>query len=511
MGSGLSTVAGTVLGIVSQLRGVYDQVGILGEASDFPLILSFFISLSFIFLGVRGNAREISCSLLYCASSVVVLLSSNLTFATIGFEVMALSAASLVALGNHKERDSAFFCYTCVHFFSGTLLLLGACQHESLGHLEGLPRWLFIMGLLINAAAFPSSFWVMCSYPRASGFGIMVLSLFTTKVALSFLLRMFSGEPTIMYVGILTAVYAVVLSLIEKNVRRLMSYGLVGQVGLVLIAIGCEGIPRGVIVAQMAFSVLYQLLLFMVADHAEQVSGSVDINKMSGSVGLFSIESFGCLVALLNMSSFPGTAGFVAKGFMLHMGVESLNYELLKYVHPVLGLALFASVGMKFFWQTTMKRGACYSNGKGSIASKVSILSLSLVVVVLGVLYGQGVIFHSHKFVYTSGEVSTKLAAIAMVLFCFALLRNKFVGRVELSVVESWVHGKFVFVAEKLGGCFSFIKGLVCGYAFEDSSLGIEIGDRDTTLLSDAPTGLISSTILLVMLCICIVLVWAYV
>ena len=512
MGFGLSAVAEAVVGIVAaRLGSIRGCDYTLDGLEYFPLILSFLISLSSIFLGVRGSYKEILCSILYCVGSIVALASSNLTYTTIGFEVMALAAAFLVALGNCKSGGPAFLSYTCMHFFSGVLLLLGACQHENLGYLEGLPRWLFLMGLLINAAAFPSSFWVLCSYPRASSFGIMVLSLFTTKVALYLLLREFSGESVIMYVGVLTAVYAVIFSLIEKNVRRLMSYGLVGQGGLILMAIGCAGIPRDVIIMQMAFSVLYQLLLFMVAECAERNSGSVDINKMSKSIGLFSVESLGCLVALLNMGSFPGTAGFVVKGFMLHVEIESFSYEFLKYVHPAMGLALFASVGMKFFWHTTLKSYGSASHSKGNITSRISILALSLVVVVFGILYGRGVLFHSHKFVYTLEEVTTKLAILAAVLSCFTLFRDKFAGRVELSVLESLISRKVIFTVEKLGGCFSFVKEFVRGYALEESTLGVEIGDRETTLLSGAPTGLISSTLLLVMLCICIVLVWAYV
>ena len=508
---GLSALAETVVGIVVKLGDIRCCDYTLNSFEHFPLILSFFISLSSIFWGVRGSYKEVLCSILYCAGSIAVLVSSNLTYTTIGFEVMALAAAFLVALGARERGDFAFFSYTCTHFFSGVLLLLGACQHENLGHLEGFPRWLFLIGLLINSAAFPASFWVLCSYPRASSFGIMVLSLFTTKVALFSLLREFAGESVIMYVGVLTAIYAVTFSLIERNVLRLLSYGLVGQVGIILMSIGCEGISRDVIVVQMAFSVLYQLLMFMVAGCAERNSGSVDINKMSKSIGLFSVESLGCLVALLNMGSFPGTAGFVAKGFMLHAEIESFSYGFLKYVQPVMGLALFTTVGMKFFWHTALKNGGSISSSGGNIASRISILVLSLVVIVSGILYGQGILFHSHKFVYTLGEVTTKLVVLAVVLSCFTLFRDKFAGRVELSVLESWIGRKVIFTAEKLGSYFSVVKGFVCGYALEESALGVEIGDRETTLFSNAPTGLVSSTLLLVMLCICIVLVWAYV
>ncbi|KDB56645.1 cation:proton antiporter [Anaplasma phagocytophilum str. MRK] len=488
-----------------------ENVFSLDKVSAIPLIMSFLASMFCIVCRCRVGFKELLCSLLYCISSIAVLLFSNLTLVTIGFEIMALAAVCIVAFGAYKGRDFAFLHYACLHFISGFLLLVGASQHAHLGVLEGIPRWFFMLGLIINTAAFPAASWLVRAYPVSSSFGMLVLSLFTTKVALYVLLKFFSGESIILYFGIFTSIYAAIFAFLEQNVRRLMAYMFVGQAGLLMMAIGCPGIPSDLIIVQLSFSVLYQLLLGMFADSVVKRSGHVDINRMAGCFKLASMEAMGCIVALLNLGGFPWTAGFVTKGLMLHMNLQSFDYMLLKYMQPMLGWLLFASNGMKLFWLACLKPCSTTPEYAPSpFSSKLSIIMLSLIITVSGVLYGEGLLFSEHKFVYTFGAVATKLIWLGGVVLFFILFRRQFLGRYESAIGDSWVYRQFFIMAEKFAHAASRMRevlgGLFAGGAFSIETSG------STVLSARSPSGVVSSTLLLVMLSICIiVLVWAYV
>ncbi|MDB1135016.1 proton-conducting transporter membrane subunit [Candidatus Anaplasma sp. TIGMIC] len=513
MGFGLYAVAETAMSIVPKSFELGKYGAFLSKAGDaLPLLVSFVLALLCIFLRVRGSSKEVLCALMYSASSSAVLISSDLITIVIGFEFMALAAMFLIASGGCEGRKIAFLHYACMHFFSGALLLVGACQYAYSGYLEGLPMVFFMIGLLINAAAFPMSSWLISAYPRASRFGMPVLSLFTTKVAMYFLLKMFAGEPIVLVAGILTAAYAVVSSFVETNVRRLVSYGIIGQVGIVLMSIGCNGIPADVIMAQMVFSVLYQLLFILIADSVVMRSAQTDLDKMVGSIRIGSIEFVGCLVAVLNIGACPGTASFVAKALMLHMDLESTGYFVLKYVQPVLVLLLFASVALKFFWFCVLRAhtSSKLKTSEGFLAGTSTVI-LSLSLIILGLIYGQGILFSEPKFVYTLHDVGAKLALISAVILCFFLFRSKFLGCSSATSVESWVQGVFLSVRERLDRGLWRIKPSSQVVAGRNGVPGVFICGCDTVSLSTSPSGIITSTLLLVMLSICVVLVWFYV
>ncbi|MGL9726476.1 MAG: proton-conducting transporter transmembrane domain-containing protein, partial [Wolbachia sp.] len=176
---------------------------------------------------------------------------------------MAISAFFIIAA---NCRDSGFAIrYACVHFSVGVILIAGlALQSTNL----------IILGLLINCACFPFSFWVVDAYPAASLHGTAYLSLFTTKVSflaiLSHTYNLWQNYAEILaLIGTFTAIYGIIFASLEQNIRRFLCYNVVGQMGLLIIAgsllsFSEKAIP--ILVLHIIFSLIYQSLLFVASN-----------------------------------------------------------------------------------------------------------------------------------------------------------------------------------------------------------------------------------------------------
>ncbi|WP_169193049.1 proton-conducting transporter transmembrane domain-containing protein [Anaplasma platys] len=468
------------------------------------LVCACFLALLGIVLAARGSLREVFAALLYAVSGVAALCASSLMQVVEFFEVMAIAALLLIAFGGREgENSHAVLHYACVHFLSGVMLLVGAIQYSYLGSLEGVPRLLFMGGLLISASSFPLAAWVLRAYSQVSAFGFMVLPLFTTKAALFILLSMFHGETVILYLGMLTAVYAVVFAVIEENSRNLVSYGIVGQMGLLLMSVGCGVVPKSVLVAQLSFAVLCQLLFILVTEH--NMPRSEQSGKTPSRIRLASVEMLGLVVALLNMASFPGTVSFASSQLAgYHSSIEDFSYAVYQYTHPVLVLGLFMCVGLKFLSIASARKESTGALGAGNLCSKTAIVLLSIIVVLLGIFYGQGMVLPDHKLTYTLNNVVTRVAVIAASIACFVLFRRLFQGRYQSAAGEGWLYIGFFKLVNKAKNFASFARETVDGYNLNGDMFGVELGEQDAVLSSREPTGLISSVLLFVMLCICV-------
>lgn len=141
---------------------------------SFRTILISFLSVAFLAVLPAQNLTfsEMLSFAAYIISSLYAVLSEHMILVIIFCELMTVSAFFTIAAGCRDSEPA--IRYACVHFFVGVILIAGlALQSTNL----------IILGLLINCACFPFSFWVVDAYPAASLHGTTYLSLFTTKVS----------------------------------------------------------------------------------------------------------------------------------------------------------------------------------------------------------------------------------------------------------------------------------------------------------------------------------------
>ena len=148
--------------------------------------------------------------------------------------------------GLDKASQRAGFRYAIIHFFGGVILMIGIIGHVYQSgstnftsvSLESWAQWLILIGVLINAGAWPISSWIGDAYPEASASGMVFLSAFTTKTAVFVLLKGFPGTDILIYIGLIMIFYGIIYALLENDMRRILAYSIVNQVGFMVTGIG---------------------------------------------------------------------------------------------------------------------------------------------------------------------------------------------------------------------------------------------------------------------------------
>ena len=241
----------------------------------------------------QASALELAASYAYAASAVGIAFAGDLLTLFVFWEAMAIFSTVVVWCGGTDSARRAGIRYAIIHLLGGVLLMVGiAGVVFSSGSIDIQPMradsfaaWLVLIGILINAAAPPFSFWLPDAYPEASPTGAVFLSAFTTKSAVLALIVLFPGEPILIAVGLYMIFYGIIYALLENDIRRILAYSIVNQVGFMVcaIGIGTEMAINGA--AAHAFAhIVYKALLFMSAGVVVYRTG---MNRCTDVGGLF--------------------------------------------------------------------------------------------------------------------------------------------------------------------------------------------------------------------------------
>ena len=130
--------------------------------------------------------------------------------------------------------------------------------------LESLGTWLIFISFGIKCAFPLMHNWLQDSYPAATVTGAVILSAFTTKMAIYALARGFAGTEILIYIGTIMTLFPIFFAEIENDMRRVLSYSLNNQLGFMVVAIGIGSELALNGMAGHAFAhILYKALLFM--------------------------------------------------------------------------------------------------------------------------------------------------------------------------------------------------------------------------------------------------------
>jgi len=285
----LRGVEGTLETTVAGFRLVWfhaDRLSLL-----FALVFAIVALLGFLYGSHRMRAGETAAALLYAGSAIATVLAGDWITFFVFWEAMALSSLALIWQAGTAGARRAGMRYLLVHATGGALLFAGIALHlagggePSLGALasDSPPFWLILGAVAINAAIPPLHAWLTDAYPEASTSGSVFLSAFTTKTAVYALLRLFPGTEILVPLGAAMALYGVVFAVIENDIRRLLGYHIVSQVGYMVAAVGI-GTPLALNgAASHAFShILYKALLFMGAGAAIEATGLRRLSDLGG-------------------------------------------------------------------------------------------------------------------------------------------------------------------------------------------------------------------------------------
>ncbi len=324
----------------------------------FALVFAIVALLGFLYGSHRMRAGETAAALLYAGSAIATVLAGDWITFFVFWEAMAFSSLALIWQSGTDRARRAGMRYLLVHATGGALLFVGVALHlgsggdASLGALVSgsPPSWLILAAVAINAAIPPLHGWLTDSYPEASTSASVFLSAFTTKTAVYALLRLFPGTEILIPLGVVMTIYGVAFAVIENDIRRLLSYHIVSQVGYMVTAVGIGTQLALNGAASHAFShILYKALLFMGAGAAIEATGLRRLSDLGGISPRmrFAVAMYG--IGALSISGAPLFNGFISKSMI----VSAAGEEHLLWTELLLSLAAvgtFLSVGLKLPW-----------------------------------------------------------------------------------------------------------------------------------------------------------------
>ncbi len=265
-------------------------------------------------------------ALIYQGAAIGAVLAGDLLTLFIWWELTAIASVFLIWARRTDRAYRVGMRYLIIQVGSGVILLTGvllqlhttgslAFEHIGLG---SLASWFIFVAFGIKCA-FPFLHnWLQDAYPEATVTGTVILSAFTTKLAVYALARGFAGTEILIWIGATMTAFPILFAVIENDLRRVLSYSLNNQLGFMVvgIGIGTELSLNGT--AAHAFShILYKALLFMAMGAVLYRVKTIKASELGGLYKSMPWTTVFCIIGSMSISAFPLFSGFISKSMIL--------------------------------------------------------------------------------------------------------------------------------------------------------------------------------------------------
>jgi multicomponent Na+:H+ antiporter subunit D len=298
-------------------------------------------------LHVKDDLQHLA-AVLYSGSALGVIFAGDLLSLFIFWEIMAVTATYIIWARKTEASHSAGLRYFLVHVFGGLCLLAGivinTAETGSVGFgymgLNGLGTYLIFLGFGVNCAWPGLHVWLTDAYPESTITGTVFLSAFTTKCAVYALARGFPGTELLIWIGAIMTTFPIFYAVIENDLRRVLSYSLINQIGFMVvgIGIGTELAINGATAHAFA-DILFKGLLFMAMGAVMQQTGKINATDLGGLYKTMPLTCIFCIVGAASISAFPLFSAFATKSMVM----EAVAHDHRAIVWFML---LFASAGV---------------------------------------------------------------------------------------------------------------------------------------------------------------------
>jgi multicomponent Na+:H+ antiporter subunit D len=420
----------------------------------FGIIFSFIVFAGGIYGWHLKDVAQQSTALLYGAGALGVTFSGDLFSLLIFWEIMAFASVWLVWARRTPEAAAAGNRYLLVHLAGGSLLLGGiAWQVIDTGSLALLAfsnatspaAWLILLGVAINIALPPLHAWLPDAYPRATVTGAVFMSALSTKSAVYVLARLFPGWEILIWWGVIMALYGVVYAVLANDIRGILAYHIISQVGYMVCGVGIgTGLALNGTAAHAFSHILYKALLFMGAGVVLQTTGETRLSHLGGlarhmpwTVGLYMIGAF-------SISGFPFFNGFISKSMIVTAAGEAHFYGP-KFLLILASVGTFLHTGLKLPYYTWFGRDAGLRPEPSPRNMQVGMGLLAFFCTLFGVAPGllyQLLPFDTEYHPYTAGHLVEATQLLALTFVAFWIFRAKVAGEEKLPLDTDWLYRK---------------------------------------------------------------------
>lgn len=411
---------------------------------------------------VQKSRIEVPVAFVYAGSAIGVVLAGDLVTVFIFWEMMAIGSTLVLWSNGREDSYRAARRYLMIHLLGGVVLFAGVAGHVvQTGDvtftrmvLDSPAHWLILFGFLVNAGAPPLSSWLADAYPEASWSGTVFLSAFTTKTAVYALIRGFPGTELLVWVGLFMVFYGIVYALLENDMRRILVYSIVNQVGFMIagIGIGTEMALNGASAHAFAH-IIYKALLLMSAGSVLMMTNRRKCSELGGLFHTMPLTMVCGTIGALAISAFPLTSGFVSKSMVSQAAIDQ-HLTTVWLLLAAASAGVFLHAGIKFPWFVFFQKDSGLRPEEPPASMRWAMVIFAALCIAIGVwpesLYALLPYAVNYK-PYTAPHVLTQLQLLLFSGLAFFVMLPFLKRTLTITLDTDWFWRKFLpIVARRL-------------------------------------------------------------
>ena len=449
-------------------EGTYGQFDLLGLTLDTMRVdkLSRIFALIFCiaaFLGnlyawhVRDTVQQLA-ALLYAGAAIGAVFAGDLITLFIYWEATAITSVFLIWARRTEGAYHTGMRYLIIQITSGVILLAGTAllyrETQSIAFeamtLGSLGTWLIFISFGMKCAFPLMHNWLQDSYPAATVTGTVILSAFTTKLAVYSLARGFAGTEILIYIGAVMTLFPIFFAEIENDLRRVLAYSLNNQLGFMVVGIGVgtEMALNGT--ASHAFAhILYKALLFMSVGAVLFRTGTSKASELGGLCRTMPRTAIFCLIGAASISAFPLFSGFVTKSLILDETANE-HYPIIWAILVFASAGVLSHSGIKIPYFTFFSHDSGLRPKEAPVHMQLAMGITAFLCIFIGVypdtlyaLLPYDVEYHP----YTMAHVVGQLQLLCFALLAFAMLMRSGIHPPEIRAVNldvDWIYRRLL-------------------------------------------------------------------
>lgn len=390
--------------LATQIGGWQAPIGITLVADMFSaimVVLTALIGLAVMLFSLVDIDRQRLAFGYYPLTNVLIMgicgafLTGDVFNLYVWFEVLLIASFVLLGLGGSAEQLQGTVKYVVINLVSSTIFL------TALGILYGLAgtlnmadlamqmneisavrpglvttlSMLFLVAFGIKAGLFPLYFWLPASYHTPP---IAVSALFAgllTKVGVYAIIRFFTlifvhdmvyTHTLLVWLAGLTMISGVLGAIDQMDVRRLLSFHIVSQIGYMIMGLGVMGVAlvngasaaAELALAGAVFYIMHHIVvkanLFLIAGVVNWLRGTFDLKRLGGLVESRPFLSILFFISAMSLAGLPPFSGFWAKFVLVRAGIAAESYGIVavSLVVSLLTMYSMTKIWRYAYWQS---------------------------------------------------------------------------------------------------------------------------------------------------------------
>lgn len=432
-------------------------------------------------LHVKDTLQHVA-ALSYASSAIGAVFAGDLLTLFVFWEMLALTSVFLVWARRTERAYGAGMRYIIIKVLSGVLLLAGAlifihhtgsARFEEIGlEHEGalnIGAWLIFLAFGIKCA-FPFVHnWLTDAYPEATPTGTIFLASFTTKVAVYAFARGFPGTELLVWIGVTMACFPIFYAVIENDLRRVLAYSMINQVGFMVVGVGIgTSMALNGAVAHAFNDVIFKGLLMMTMGAVLHMTGRINGSELGGLYKSMPKTTILCIVGAASISAFPLFSGFVSKSMIMGAAIkEGYDYVWLALLFAAAGVFHHAGIKIPYF--------AFFAHDSGIRTTEppknmlVAMTMAAVLCIVIGTFPGQTVYailpfendYHPYDFTHVLTQL--QLLFFSALAFVWLNLRNMYPPELPSTNLDTdWIYRRLLppIVIQFSCGIYKAWKGI---------------------------------------------------